>query len=277
MEDKRNKGIGLAGTLVFHLSLIGLLVFFGFTKIEEQDEEGILVMVGVADGADMGKPMKSEPLPVQPEPQPAPTPTPVTPPPAPEVKTEVVTQDTEESLKLAAAEKKAREEKEKIRREEEKRRKEEAEKRRIEEEKKKKEAAIRNKVTNVFQNASNTAASQGAASEGTAAKGNPFGNSDTGAQSGSPGYGSFDLGGRGIKGSLPRPSFSVNESGKVVVSITVDEAGKVTSATVGQGTTTTSAQLRNSALAAAKKALFETKSGTISQSGTITYRFDSDN
>lgn len=274
MEDKRNKGIGLAGTIAFHALLIGLLAFFGFSKVEQQDEEGILVMVGVADGTDMGQPAQSEPLPVQPDPQP--TPTPVTPTAAPEIKEEVVTQDTEESLKLAKAEKKAQEEKEKLRKEEEKRKKEEAERRRIEEEKKKKEAAIRNKVSNVFQNSSKTA-SQGSSTEGASAKGNPFGNSDTGAQTGSPGYGSYDLGGRGIKGSLPRPSFSVNESGKVVVAITVDEAGKVTAAIVGHGTTTTSKQLRDSALAAAKKALFETKSGTISQSGTITYHFDSDN
>ncbi|MEG0949402.1 MAG: energy transducer TonB [Bacteroidales bacterium] len=277
MEDKRNKGIGLAGTIAFHALLIGLLAFFGFSKVEQQDEEGILVMVGVADGADVGAASQPdpEPQPVMPEPQPESTP----PPPAttPEVKQEVVTQDHEESLKLAEADKKAREEKERLRKEEEKRRKEAEEKRRIEEERKKKEEAIRNRVNNVFQSASKTG-TQGTASEGTtSSKGNPFGNSDTGAQSGSPGYGSYDLGGRGIQGSLPRPSFSVNESGKVVVSITVDESGKVIAAGIGQGTTTTSAQLRQSALTAARKAVFETKSGTISQSGTITYHFDSDN
>lgn len=277
MKDKRNKGIGLAGTIAFHALLIGLLIFFGFSKVEQQDEEGILVMVGIADGADVGAASQPdpEPEPIMPEPQPESTPTP--PASAPEVKQEVVTQDHEESLKLAEADKKAREEKERLRKEEEKRRKEADEKRRLEEERKKKEAAIRNRVNNVFQSASKSG-TQGTASEGTASsKGNPFGNSDTGAQSGSPGYGSYDLGGRGIRGSLPRPSFSVNESGKVVVAITVDESGKVTAAVIGQGTTTTSAQLRQSALTAARKAIFETKSGTISQSGTITYHFDSDN
>lgn len=274
MEDKRNKGAGLIGTILFHGVLVALLIFSGFTKMEQQDEEGILVMVGVADGVDQGQPAKSEPLPVQPQPQPEPTP--ATPAASPEVKEEVVTQDTEESLKLAEATKKAKEEKERLRREEEKRRKEEAERRRIEEEKKKKEAAIKNKVTNVFQNSSKTA-SQGSSTQGTSAKGNPFGNSDTGATSGSPGYGNYDLGGRGIRGGLPRPSFSVNESGKVVVSITVNEEGKVTNAIIGQGTTTTSTQLRNSALTAARKALFEVKSGVITQNGTITYYFDSDN
>lgn len=273
MKDKRNKGIGLAGTIAFHALLIGLLIFFGFSKVEQQDEEGILVMVGVADGADVGAASQPdpEPEPVMPQPQPESTPTP--PASAPEVKQEVVTQDHEESLKLAEADKKAREEKERLRKEEEKRRKEAEEKRRIEEERKKKEAAIRNRVNNVFQSASKTGA-QGTASEGTASsKGNPFGNSDTGAQSGSPGYGTYDLGGRGLVGNLPTPSFPNNEPSKVVVVIIVDESGKVTAVSIGQGTTSTDAQLRQSALAAARKAVFEVKSGASPQRGTITYHF----
>ncbi|MGL4293005.1 MAG: TonB family protein [Bacteroidales bacterium] len=273
MEDKRNKGIGLVGTIAFHALLIGLLIFAGFTRIEPQDEEGILVMVGTAEGLDTGRPSQPDPSPVQPEPQPEVIPEA---PSAPEVKEEIVTQDTEESLRLAEAKKKEQQEKERIRKEEERKRKEEAERKRLEEEKKKKEAAIKNKVANVFQNASKTG-TQGSATEGTASKGSPQGNSDTGATSGSPGYGSYDLGGRGLRGSLPRPSFSVNESGKVVVNITVDESGKVINAIVGRGTTTTSAELRNRAMEAARKALFETKSGVTTQSGTITYYFDSDN
>ena len=159
---------------------------------------------------------------------------------------------------------------------EEQRKAEEAEKLRIAEEKKRKEDAIRNKVNNAF--AGGTQAGQhGTADAGTGAQGNPFGNSDRGAMSGNAGWGDFDLGGRGIRGSLPKPNFNVNESGVVVVSITVNEEGKVINALIGRGTTTSSAQLRNSALAAAKKAVFEVKSDVPTQTGTITYRFDSDN
>lgn len=274
MEEKRNKSIGVIGTVFFHGVLIALLFFFGFPYVEQQDEEGILVMVGDMNMADnAGQSAKSEPLPVMPEPVPETSSAQAS---APDLKEEVITQDQEESLALADADKKAKEDKERIRREAEKKRKAEAERKRQEEEKKKKEAAIKNRVANVFQNASQKA-SQGTGSNEGSSKGNPFGNSDTGATSGSPGYGNYDLGGRGIRGGLPRPSFSVNESGKVVVGITVNEEGKVINAIIGQGTTTTSPQLRNSALTAARKALFEVKSGVITQNGSITYYFDSDN
>lgn len=293
MEDNKNRSAGLIGTILFHGILVGLLVFFGFSKMEPQEEEGILVMVGEVESSSGNQlPQTPEPVPAQPETESTTVP-PVAAKPsvAPEVKEEVVTQDIEESLALAKAEKKAKEEKEKIRREEErkkteeaerirkeeeKRKAEEAERLRIAEEKRRKEQAIKNKVANAFQGSAQTGQS-GTATSGTGAQGNPFGNSATGANSGNAGYGSYDLGGRGIRGGLPKPSFAVNESGVVVVSITVNDEGKVINAIVGRGTTTSSAVLRNSALAAAKKALFEVKSDVPTQNGTITYRFDSDN
>ena len=72
-------------------------------------------------------------------------------------------------------------------------------------------------------------------------------------------------------------SMSVNGSCNVLGTITVNEDGKVRSEILGQGTTTSSSSLRESALAAARKALFEVKKGVSTQSGTITYKFDSDN
>ena len=108
-------------------------------------------------------------------------------------------------------------------------------------------------------------------------QGSPDGNSQTGAVSGSPGYGEFDLGGRGLVGSLPRPSFNANLSGKVVVYITVDASGIVKSANIGRGTTISDQSLRNAAREAALKARFKSISGTSLTPGTITYYFDSNN
>ncbi len=274
MEDKRNKLFGIAGTLLFHIVLILLLVMSGLTAPLPQEEEGILVVVGDPNAmGEEGEMTKQDPLPVQPEEVPeASEPEPST----PAAESEMVTQESEESLvvdsvDIAKKEKEEAEAKERALREaEEKRKKAE------EEERKRKEAAIKNRVNNVFQNASKNK-NTGSSTQGEGVQGSPTGNANTGAVTGSAGYGSYDLGGRGIQGGLPMPSFSVNESGIVVVSITVNASGKVTNAIIGQGTTTTSQALRQSAIEAARKALFEQRANTYSQSGTITYRFDSDN
>lgn len=284
MEDKKNKGVGFIGTIAFHAILIGLLLYFGFPAVVEQDEEGILVMLGEVEtsyGTQM--PMTPEPTPVFKEPVSPVVSEPVA---APKANEELVVQDQEESLQLAAAEKKkAQEEKDRVLKEAEKRRvaeqerirkEQEAEKRRLEEEKNRKEESIRNQVANAFQGNQQSGQS-GTNSSGSGSQGNPFGNSTQGATTGNPGYGSYDLGGRNIRGSLPKPRFGVNESGVVVVSITVNEDGKVINAILGRGTTTSSESLRSSAIEAARKAVFEVKSGVPSQTGSITYRFDSDN
>ena len=271
MEDKKNKGIGILLTLLFHGVLVVILIFCGFPKIEPREEEGILVMVGLEPEGETGSPAP-EPV-AQETSQPKTSTEPVSP--SVETKEPVITQEDEESLAMQKAKEQERKRQEQLRREEEeKRRKAEEEKKRLAEQKRREEA-INNRVANVFQSASKNSGK--GSSQGDGAKGNPFGNSSSGATSGTPGYGSYDLGGRGIRGVLPRPSFSVNESGKVVVSVTVNADGKVIRASIGRGTTTSSVQLRNSALAAAKKAVFEVKTGASDQIGTITYLFDSDN
>ena len=272
MQDKKEKSIGLIGTLVFHGVIILLLIFFGFTKVEEQEEEGVLVMIGDNITMATGSSSNVTEMPVvesQPEPQSEFQS-------SPDVNEEIVTQDIEESLQLEEVDKKAKEEAEKKKKLEDEKRKAEELKRKQEEEKKRQEDAIKNRVANVFQNSSQQGTA-GTSNEGDVSQGSLNGNSNTGAVSGSPGYGSYDLGGRAIKGTLPRPQFSVNESGVVVVNITVDEKGSVINTIIGRGTTTSSEQLRNSAIQAARKAKFDPKEGTPTQSGTITYKFDSDN
>jgi TonB family protein len=92
---------------------------------------------------------------------------------------------------------------------------------------------------------------------------------------GTPGYGTFNLGGRSLgEGGLPRPVYNVQEEGVVAVSIVVSPAGKVIDAKIDlTQTKTVSTSLRKAALDAAKKARFNEVTGVNNQSGTITYYF----
>lgn len=81
------------------------------------------------------------------------------------------------------------------------------------------------------------------------------------------------LQGRGLVGALPKPDYPGNRSGKIVVRVTVDASGKVTSATFEpKGSTESDARLVAAAIAAARKARF-TESRAAVQGGTITYLF----
>ncbi|MBE6193992.1 MAG: TonB family protein [Rikenellaceae bacterium] len=82
------------------------------------------------------------------------------------------------------------------------------------------------------------------------------------------------LQGRGLVGALPMPAYPAgNRGGKVVVRVSVDKLGKVTSATYEpKGSTTSDSSLVEAAIAAAKRARF-TESAAFVQGGTITYIF----
>ncbi|MFI3318442.1 MAG: TonB family protein [Rikenellaceae bacterium] len=84
---------------------------------------------------------------------------------------------------------------------------------------------------------------------------------------------SYDLAGRSIVGSLPKPSYSANEMGRVVIEVAVDEMGKVTRAVYrAQGSTTNNSELVDAARTAALKARFSSSDNFL-QGGTITYNF----
>jgi TonB family C-terminal domain len=104
------------------------------------------------------------------------------------------------------------------------------------------------------------------------AAGHAQGNTRTGATDGAP---SAKLAGRTVMGSLPLPGYEVQESGRVVVAITVDREGNVTSAIPGApGTSVSSSKLREAAKQAALKAKFNiSEKAPASQEGTITYIF----
>ena len=83
------------------------------------------------------------------------------------------------------------------------------------------------------------------------------------------------LKGRSVLGALPLPDYSVQEEGKVVVDIWVDNYGNVTKAVAGgQGTTVSNSALWAAARAAAMKAHFnQSADAPALQQGTITYIF----
>ena len=102
--------------------------------------------------------------------------------------------------------------------------------------------------------------------------GHAQGNTKTGETAGEP---NAKLAGRNIVGSLPKPTYDIQASGKVVVEITVDQHGIVQTAVAGaEGTTVTDKTLWQEARKAALKATFNMSADAPAiQKGTITYIF----
>lgn len=276
MNFNKDDIYSLIGTLAFHLAIFVLLWFTVLKTVIPDEDGGVLVNFGnvnAAAGTFEPRYTGQEP------PEETTTPPPAPRPPVEAPKEEVITQDIEESVAITEAKKKKKEEQrkkeaeEKRRKEEEdRRRREEAEKRRLAEERRKKEQAISNRVAGAFGIGTAEGSSQGDAESGTGNQGSPFGNSDHGANEGVGGYGSFNLNGRSIgAGGLPRPAYTIQEEGKIVINITVDPKGNVIFAEVGRGTNIDNASMRRSALEAAKRAKFNSISEANNQSGTITY------
>lgn len=86
-------------------------------------------------------------------------------------------------------------------------------------------------------------------------------------------YGTWDLSGRTIVGELSRPSYSIQEEGRVVVTITVNPKGDVINTQINNRTNTTNMQLRNAAEEAARNTKFNAVDDVNNQTGTITYYF----
>lgn len=298
-ESKKDKIISLCITIAVHVLIILLLVFLGFKYQAPEEESGVLLMAGeveLSSGSESARLDASdivEPTPApEPAAEPVPAPEPAVPEPAPEQP--LIAQNIEDAPALAAEKKKKEEAKRKA--EEETRKKKQAEeakraedarlkaeaeakakakaeeeaKRKAEEEARKR-AAAQNLVTGAFGKNSGT----GNTANGT--QGSVNGNNTTGASRGNAGYGDYDLGGRGLVGSLPKPTFNVNANGKVVVKITVNGNGQVIAAEPTSGTTIANQSVRSAAVEAAKKARFAVKEGAGNVTGTITYYFDSNN
>ncbi len=275
MKFTKDDTYSLIGTLLFHLVIFLILWFTVLKTVVPEEDEGILVNFGnVNAAAGTFEPRYTGETPIQ-----------VTPPPPPPVtptetqEEELLTQDLEESVALNAQreEERKREEERRKREEEEERerlRREEAERQRLAEEQRKREQEISNRVAGAFGIGGAEGTSQGDATEGEGNQGSPFGNSDHGANEGVGGYGSFNLNGRSIgAGGLPRPAYTIQEEGRIVINITVDPRGNVIYADIGRGTNIDNASMRRSALEAARRAKFNSINGTNNQTGTITYQY----
>ncbi|HOW26264.1 MAG TPA: hypothetical protein PK711_11415 [Bacteroidales bacterium] len=108
-------------------------------------------------------------------------------------------------------------------------------------------------------------------------QGRPDGTKDAGNYEGSGGQGSgisYDLSGRKAR-SLPKPEYSSEEQGRIVVTIWVNKAGNVVKAEPGaKGTTIADLTLRTQAKNAAMKATFSPSPDAPElQTGTVTYVF----
>ena len=103
--------------------------------------------------------------------------------------------------------------------------------------------------------------------------GHAAGNTKTGETAGEP---NARLVGRSVNGTLPRPSYNVQKSGKVVVAIWVDNYGQVQKAVAGvDGTTVSDKTLWQAARKAALGAHFNMSADAPAmQEGTITYIFN---
>lgn len=272
-EEKRNRLISMIATVVIHALVVGLLLWYTLDLPPQEEESGVLLLRVEGMGPGPGEVLNNTQAPEEtaeatpPAPS-APAPAPRQPSPEPPA----ITQNTEPAPSLPSAEEKQREEAQKQAEAERQAREEAERKAREEAERKRKEAEqIASQVGGLF--AQGTGGAGGESPEGSAQ-----GNSDTGATKGTPGWGTVDLGGRGLKGSLPKPAFNVNASGIVVVRITVNAMGNVMQATVQpKGTTTANMDLRKAACDAALRTKFVRKDGSPTMTGTITYRFDSNN
>ena len=273
MKFNKDDLYSLLGSVGFHLLILLVLSLTILSTVVPEEDSGVLVNFGNVDEA-AGT---FEPLNTGQEPMEETTPPP---PPTPAVETakeELVTQDVEESVALAEAKKKKEEQRKKeeaIKREQDRIQKEKLEQQRLADAQRQKELAIKNKVAGAFGAGSAAGSSQGSGQTGTGNQGSPFGNSDHGANDGVGGYGSFSLNGRSIgAGGLPRPAYTIQEEGRIVINITVDPKGNVIFAEIGKGTNIDNASMRKSALEAARRAKFNSISGSNNQSGSITYRY----
>jgi len=279
--DASIRSRSLVLTLLIHAALILALIFYVFTIAippfpEAGGSGGVLVNIGYIDLASgevqpMSETVSKEPQPVKVQPQ------------AKSQEEKIVTQENEEAVAVNDVKRDA----------------------------KKKEKKVTEPVTqpvkevvkvpekkadpnSIYKGKSNTSKSQGTASTGTGDQGDKQGDPNSayngkmgngsgpgtgdgegsGTGSGKGGGISFDLSGRSLI-RKPIVEDKSQETGRVVVNITVDKQGTVTAAIPGgRGSTTTSAYLFSKAKEAALKAKFSPSTdGADIQKGTMTFVF----
>ena len=293
MTLTKSQKTGLVSTVLFHMVVLLLLLFWGFVvPYPPPPEEGFLVDFGNSPtGLGLEEPSAADaPEVVAATEKVVPA---FIPPKTQKVEDkgeeELLTQDYEKTVAVAArAKKKLIDEEKRIKAREEKQKRaealeiqrQEAEDLRIEQEKAKKIGAINSRAKNAFGGGKTDNGSQ------STSQGNTYGGGNQGSPNGTPGANQYGLGGgagQGISFSLegrnarilPKPAFPGNEAGIVVVEVTVDKYGKVTKALPGiKGSNTVNTDLLEAARKAAIAANFNTdQNAPAFQKGTITYHF----
>ena len=268
MSQSKDKIKGIIGTIVLHLVLFIALIFMALkTPLPLPDEEGVVVDLGWSD-VGSGYIQKEEPPPAI-----LPEKVEVTPP--PEQEEQIITSESEETPVIEEIiENKPQEEVEdppieKVI--------EEVVEEEPEPEPEPEPVVNPNALYQGNQSKSSEGGNEGITGD-PGDQGKPTGTPDVKKYDGIGGLGddgiSYDLGGRGAS-SLPKPVYSSEEQGKIVVTIWVDRAGKVTRAEPGaKGTTISDINQSNLTKQAALKARFAPDpAAPETQKGTITYIF----
>ena len=187
-QQKKDKILALVTTIVLHIVVLFVLWLTFLGKEPVGTGSGVLVQVGFVDeSAGMFESNADRPEQTEAE-RPR------------ENEDELLTQTDEESIHIE--------------------KKEEKKDKTIQENKK--DERIANQVKNAFGKGVSNDGSRGDSDEGSGTQGNPFGNSSTGEITGVGGYGGYNLGGRGLVGSLPYPEYdNSNDAGIIAISITV--------------------------------------------------------
>lgn len=276
-SNKKGQIIGWLGALLVHVGVIGLLILITFTLRPKEELGGVPVLLGNVDEAAGFDDPSLVDVEVMPEEA-----TDVDPTELPEVsEQDLITQTDEESVALKPERKpeKKTDKPKPVKKPEKTAQEKAAEAQRLKEEKAEKERreaaeAAKKRVSGAFGKGAQMGGSKGSATAGEGVEGSRNGHATVGAQSGSAGYGTFDLGGRSIgQGGLPRPVYNVQEEGRVVVNITVVPSGVVVATSINKRTNTVNPVLRKAAEDAAKRARFNEVDGFNNQTGTITYYF----
>lgn len=252
-----SKTKGYIGSFAVHFAIVALLILFGFsTPLPLPGEGGILINFGDNDeGSGLLEPRPSPREEVQ-----AVEHTPV------EQEETPITQDFEEAPSIPAPKPNPKPEKVE-------------EKKPVEEVKPVEEKPREIDRKTLFPGKKPDGGTAGEGVTGNKGnQGNPSGSTDSqsrvgGTTAGGEGI-SFSLDGRAPL-SLPKPEYSIQKSGSVVVQVTVDRDGNVTKVIGGfKGSTTYDNELIRVAEAAARKARFDVKQNAPAyQTGTITYVF----
>ncbi len=261
----RTRGIVIS-TLV-HVIIIVLLIIFGFsTPLPLPDEEGIVINFGTDDrGSGQFEPKRATPAMSKPVSESIPE----------KSEEKPITQDFEEapSLPPAKEEPKPKQEKPKEIKPQEEVEKEVEQPKPVEE----KPREVDRRTLFPGQKADGDNTGEGiTGNQGN--QGDPKGSVDSNSREGGTVGGgdkpTFSLGGRNAL-SLPHPEYPKQKSGRVVVEVTVDKNGNVTSVRGGvRGSTTYDSDLITAAENAARKAKFDVSANAPAfQTGTITYVF----